>query len=77
MNEDKNKLQPEEGDDGIRKDSGHAGTDPDRYENITAGKTGSDASGAESDDDDADYKKKPKNHTTTEERLLNPDRGEK
>ncbi|HYD90537.1 MAG TPA: hypothetical protein VEA37_03505 [Flavobacterium sp.] len=76
MSTDKNNLQPEKGDDGIRKDSDHAGTDPDRYKNITTDKTGSD-SNQESEDDDADYNKQPKNHTTTEERMINPDRGEK
>jgi hypothetical protein len=50
-----------------------AGTDPNRYKNISS-------KPEEMQDDkekDDDYNKEPKNHTTTEERLLNPDRGEK
>ena len=47
------------------------GTDPDRYKYISSGRD-------EASDfkDASDYDKKPKNHTDTDERLLNPKRGE-
>ncbi|MBY8962097.1 hypothetical protein KJK34_04955 [Flavobacterium sp. D11R37] len=48
-----------------------AGTDPDRYKYIE-----SDVSEAKDDLHEDDYDKKPKNHTTPEERMINPDRGE-
>jgi hypothetical protein len=48
-----------------------AGTDPDRYKYIE-----SDIDEAKDDHDADEYDKKPKNHTTTEERMINPDRGE-
>lgn len=41
-----------------------SGTDPERYER------------SDSDREDDSSEKKPKNHTTTSERMINPDRGE-
>ncbi len=53
----------------VKKDP--AGTDPNRYQYFADGPNEDKDS-----DTDADYAKEPKNHTTTDERLLNPDRGE-
>lgn len=49
-----------------------AGTDPDRYKYISSG-----INEKADDEHEEDYDKPPKNHTTPEERMLNPDRGEK
>ena len=46
-----------------------SGTDPNRYRSVSSGDS-------EKQSGDDDYNKEPKNHTTTDERLLNPDRGE-
>jgi hypothetical protein len=49
-----------------------SGTDPNRYKNISP----ESVNGKKEDEDDDDYNKEPKNHTTTEERFIEPDRGE-
>lgn len=46
-----------------------SGTDPDRYKSVSSSSSGNQSR-------DEDYNKEPKNHTTTDERLINPDRGE-
>lgn len=57
-------------DDGSSKPDA-AGTDPNRYKD-----TFTDSSEPKDSGNDNEYNQKPKNHTTTNERLMNPDRGE-
>jgi len=54
---------------GAQSEIDHAGTDPNRYRSVATGD-----SHTESGDDE--YNKKPKNHTSPDERMINPDRGE-
>jgi hypothetical protein len=49
-----------------------AGTDPNRYGYFAS----ADDKKPKDSEGDNDYDKEPKNHTTTKERLINPDRGE-
>ena len=46
-----------------------AGTDPNRYRSVSSGKSHNESG-------DNEYDKEPKNHTSPNERMINPDRGE-
>lgn len=46
-----------------------SGTDPNRYRSVSSGKSHNESG-------DGEYDKEPKNHTSSDERMINPDRGE-